>query len=75
MPVLYEKRGSIGIVTLSRPKNRNAWAPYFYNSIEEYFTEMEADDEICCAILTSNCRVFIVLRRVHLPRLPRRSFL
>ncbi len=54
MPVLYEKRGSIGIVTLSRPKNRNAWAPDFYDSIEEYFTEMEADDEICCAILTGD---------------------
>ena len=54
MPVLYEKRGSIGIITLSRPKNRNAWAPDFYESIDDYFNEMEADDEIRCVILTGD---------------------
>lgn len=54
MPVLYEKQGHIGIVTLSRPQNRNAWAPDFYDSVDEYFAEMEADDEIHCAILTGD---------------------
>ena len=25
MPLLYEKRGPVGIITLSRPQARNAW--------------------------------------------------
>ena len=27
MPVRYDKRGPVGIVTLSRPAARNAWGP------------------------------------------------
>lgn len=54
MPVLYEKRGSIGIITLSRPQNRNSWAPDFYESMDAYFNEMEADDDIRCVILTGD---------------------
>ena len=25
MPLLYEKRGMVGVLTLSRPQARNAW--------------------------------------------------
>lgn len=54
MPVTYEKRGRVGIVTLSRPEARNAWGQDFTEGIARYFVEMEDDDEIHCAILTGD---------------------
>ena len=53
MPVFYEKRGHIGIVTVSRPKARNAWGPDFNEGIARHFAAME-DDEIRCAVLTGD---------------------
>ena len=54
MPVRYDKRGPIGIVTLSRPAARNAWGPDFNEGLAHHFAEMEDDDEIRCAILTGD---------------------
>jgi enoyl-CoA hydratase/carnithine racemase len=54
MPVTYEKRDHIGIVTLSRPTARNAWGPDFNEGIERHFAAMEDDDDIRCAILTGD---------------------
>ena len=56
MPVLYEKRDHIGIVTLSRPEARNAWGQDFTDGIAEYLAVMEDDDEIRCAVLTGDDR-------------------
>jgi enoyl-CoA hydratase/carnithine racemase len=56
MPVLYEKRQQVGIVTLSRPEARNAWGQDFTDGIAEYLTAMEDDDEIRCAVLTGDDR-------------------
>src|SRR5512145_373601 len=54
MPVAFEKRGPIGIVTLSRPGARNAWGPDFNEGLARHFVAMEDDDEIRCAILTGD---------------------
>jgi len=54
MPVAYEKRDHVGIVTLSRPKARNAWGPDFNEGITRCFAAMEDDDEIRCAVLTGD---------------------
>src|SRR2546422_9587316 len=54
MPVEYEKRDHIGIVTLSRPTARNAWGADFNEGIERHFDAMEEDDDIRCAILTGD---------------------
>jgi enoyl-CoA hydratase/carnithine racemase len=54
MPVLYEKRGRIGVVTLSRPEARNAWGADFNDGIAQRFAEMEEDEDILCAILTGD---------------------
>ena len=54
MPVSYEKRGHVGIVTLSRPKARNAWGPDFNEGIARHFAAMADDDEIRCAVLTGD---------------------
>ena len=54
MPVSYDKRGAIGVVTLSRPQARNAWGPDFNEGLARHFAAMEDDDEIRCAILTGD---------------------
>ena len=54
MPVAYEKRDHVGIVTLSRPAARNAWGADFNEGIARCFAAMEDDDEVRCAILTGD---------------------
>src|SRR5215510_5181641 len=54
MPISFEKRDHIGVVTLSRPEARNAWGADFNEGISRYFAEMEDDDDIRCAILTGD---------------------
>src|SRR5215207_9282649 len=54
MPVSYQRRGRVGIVTLSRPEARNAWGQDFTEGIARHFAEMEDDDEVRCAILTGD---------------------
>ena len=54
MPVSFEQRGAIGIVTLSRPEARNAWGADFNEGIARHFAAMEDDDAIRCAILTGD---------------------
>jgi len=54
MPVLYEKRDHIGVVTLSRPGSRNAWGPDFNEGLAKHFAAMEDDDDIRCVILTGD---------------------
>ena len=54
MPVTYEKRDHIGVVTLSRPGARNAWGPDFNEGLARHFAAMEDDDDVRCAILTGD---------------------
>jgi enoyl-CoA hydratase len=54
MPVVYDKRGPVGVVTLSRPRARNAWGADFNEGIARHFAAMEDDDEIRCAVLTGD---------------------
>ncbi len=54
MPVSYEKRDHVGIVTLSRPQARNAWGPDFNEGIARHFGAMEDDEDIRCAVLTGD---------------------
>ena len=54
MPVSYDKKDHIGIITLSRPEARNAWGDDFNEGITHYFAAMEDDDDIRCAVLTGD---------------------
>jgi enoyl-CoA hydratase/carnithine racemase len=54
MPVSFERRDAVGIVTLSRPEARNAWGADFNEGIARYFAAMEDDDSIRCAVLTGD---------------------
>jgi enoyl-CoA hydratase/carnithine racemase len=54
VPLLYEKRNAIGVVTLSRPDARNAWGTDYNEGLLNVFSEMEDDPEIRCAVLTGD---------------------
>lgn len=54
MPLLYEKRGQVGVLTFSRPEVRNAWCEEFYGALRDRLDEAEADDDIRCVILTGD---------------------
>lgn len=54
MPVLFEKRGGVAILTLSRPERRNAWCPAFDEELRAHFATVEADDYIRCVVLTGD---------------------
>ena len=54
MPVSYEKRDHVGIVTLSRPRARNAWGADFNEGLARHLAAMEDDDEVRCAVLTGD---------------------
>jgi enoyl-CoA hydratase/carnithine racemase len=54
MPVSYEKRDRVGIVTLSRPEARNAWGQDYNEGLTKYFNEMEDDDDVLCTVITGD---------------------
>jgi len=54
MPVLYEKRGYVGWLILSRPEARNAWGEDFNAAIAQRCDEMAADPAIRLAVLTGD---------------------
>ncbi len=54
MPVLYEKRGHVGWLTLSRPQARNCWGEDFNEEIARYCEAMAADREVRVAVLTGD---------------------
>ena len=54
MPLLYEKRGAVGILTLSRPQARNAWGEDYNEGLKELLPQLEDDSEIRCVVLTGD---------------------
>src|SRR5829696_1922593 len=52
MPLLYEKRGAVAVLTLSRPQARNAWGEDYNAALKELLPQLEDDPGIRCAILT-----------------------
>jgi enoyl-CoA hydratase/carnithine racemase len=54
MPLLYDKRGHVGIVTLSRPQARNAWGEDYNEGLKELLPQLEDDRDIRCVILTGD---------------------
>jgi enoyl-CoA hydratase/carnithine racemase len=54
MPVIYEKRGYVGWLTLSRPAARNCWGEDFNEGIAARCEEMASDPEIRIAVLTGD---------------------
>ncbi len=56
MPLLIERKGAIGILTLSRPEARNAWDEDYNEAMPKILSEWEDDDTLHCVILTGDER-------------------
>ena len=54
MPLLYEKRGQVAVLTLSRPQARNAWGEDYNAALMELLPRLEDDPEIRCVVLTGD---------------------
>jgi enoyl-CoA hydratase/carnithine racemase len=54
MPLIYEKSGHVGVLTLSRPEARNAWCAEFAEGLQERLPQLENDSEIRCVVLTGD---------------------
>src|SRR5919204_4887780 len=54
MPLLYEKRGAVAVLTLSRPQARNAWGEDYNAALLEMLPRLEDDNDIRCVILTGD---------------------
>lgn len=54
MPLLYEKKGHTGIITLSRPQSRNAWGDDFREPLCKLLDELEADESVRSVVLTGD---------------------
>jgi len=56
MPLLYEKRGHVAVLTLSRPEARNAWSADFATGLQERLPQLEDDQDVRCVVLTGDDR-------------------
>src|SRR3977135_844255 len=56
MPLLYEKRGAVAVLTLSRPQARNAWGEDYNDGLKELLPRLEDDPDIRCVMLTGDER-------------------
>ena len=57
-PILFERRGPIGIVTLNRPKTLNAMNEGVADSLAEFARELDMDETARVMILTGNGKGF-----------------
>ena len=54
MPLLYEKRGAVAVLTLSRPQARNAWGEDYNAALKELLPQLEDDPDIRVVVLTGD---------------------
>jgi enoyl-CoA hydratase/carnithine racemase len=54
MPLLYEKKGKVGWLTLSRPDARNCWGEDFNEEILRLCDELSFDDGVAAIVLTGD---------------------
>ncbi len=54
MPLLFEVRDQVAILTLSRPKARNAWDEDYNDGLEARLNQLERDPNVRAVILTGD---------------------
>lgn len=54
LPVLYEKRDHVAIITLNRPQARNALTPEMLCRLADAFADFATDDALRAAVITGN---------------------
>ncbi|NDZ18884.1 enoyl-CoA hydratase [Variovorax sp. WS11] len=57
-PVVVQRDGTVGIVTLNRPEKRNALDLTMRGAIAAAFSELEADSSVKCTVVTGSTTVF-----------------
>ncbi|MGE0699210.1 MAG: enoyl-CoA hydratase/isomerase family protein [Hyphomicrobiaceae bacterium] len=54
MPVLYEQHGAVGVLTLSRPAQRNCWGADFSEGLARELARLEDDDSVRAVVITGD---------------------
>src|SRR5450830_1759796 len=54
MPILFEQRGHVGVVTLSRPQARNCWGEDFNREFAEVFRKIDEIDDVRSVVITGD---------------------
>ena len=54
MPILFEQRGHVGVVTLSRPQARNCWGEDFNREFAEVFRKIYEIDDVRSVVITGD---------------------
>ncbi len=51
IPILFEKRGPIAVLTINRPEKRNAFTLEMFRLLTEGFTQAERDEDVRCTVV------------------------
>jgi enoyl-CoA hydratase/carnithine racemase len=51
-PILVERRGRVGLITLNRPEKLNALSSALVNQLERALQELDADDDVGAIVIT-----------------------
>ena len=54
MPVLYDQKGAVGILTLSRPQKRNCWGADYSEGLARELARLEADTGVRAVVITGD---------------------
>lgn len=57
-PVLFERRGPVGVITLNRPDNRNSMTPELLDEFSKVVAAVRGDHELRCLVITGKGRCF-----------------
>ncbi len=56
--ILFERRGTVALITLNRPKALNALCALLFDELNQVVDEVEADDELAVIVITGNDKAF-----------------
>ena len=51
-PILVERRGRVGLVTMNRPEKLNALSSALVSQLEQAISELDADDDVGAIVIT-----------------------
>jgi 2-(1,2-epoxy-1,2-dihydrophenyl)acetyl-CoA isomerase len=74
--VLYEKKGSIAVVTLNRPEKMNASTDLMYEELLDCFARVDGDEDVRVLIITGAGKAFCAgadLKDRFLPKIEKRK--
>jgi len=57
-PVLFERRGPVGVITLNRPDNRNSMTPELLDEFSAVVAAVCNDHDLRCVVITGKGRCF-----------------